>query len=177
MKIQDKINQSVSTINYLGYSESDLLDTVNNLNQLLANYHVYYQNLRNFHWNIAGRSFFDLHEKFELLYNDAREKIDEIAERILTLRHHPISRLTDYLNFSTVKESKILHSDTEMVSTILKDHKEIITTMRTTIESAGKAGDEGTIDMVGGFLANLEKQSWMLDAWLQNQDDKVSKES
>ena len=139
--------------------------TVKELNTLLANYHLYYQNLRNFHWNIQGENFLDLHEKFEQLYDDARLKIDEIAERILTLRMRPLSQFSDYLDRSEVKESGRIDDDVEMVSTVLDNHRIIIKNMRRTIEAADAVGDEGTIDMVGGFLSNLEKVSWMLDAW------------
>lgn len=152
-------------MNYLGLERTDIESTANELNQLLSNYHIYYQNLRNFHWNIAGENFFDLHEKFEDLYNDARERIDEIAERVLTLRATPVSKLSQYLRRAEVEESEILSDEYEMVTVILENHSIIIKNFRRVLKEAGKANDEGTIDMIGGFLANLEKQSWMLDAW------------
>lgn len=143
--------------------------TVNELNTLLANYHLYYQNLRNFHWNIQGENFLDLHEKFEQLYDDARVKIDEIAERILTLRMRPLSQFSDYLDRAEVGEAGRIENDAEMVRIILDNHRIIIENMRRTIDAADEVSDEGTIDMVGGFLSNLEKVSWMLDAWLTSQ--------
>ncbi|MEL6257107.1 MAG: ferritin-like domain-containing protein, partial [Bacteroidota bacterium] len=51
------------------------------LNDLLANYSTFYQNTRGYHWNISGDKFFELHLKFEELYNDLFVKIDEVAER------------------------------------------------------------------------------------------------
>lgn len=152
-------------MNYLGLKAKDVEKTVNELNQLLSNYHLYYQNLRNFHWNIAGENFFDLHEKFEDLYSDARERIDEIAERILTLRETPISRFSQYLRRAEVEEAAVTQDEYEMVNITLDNHRIIIENFRRVIEEAADIDDEGTIDMVGGFLANLEKQSWMLDAW------------
>ncbi|MFK7934479.1 MAG: Dps family protein [Saprospiraceae bacterium] len=152
-------------MNYLGLKQEDVQDTVEKLNHLLANYHVYYQNLRNFHWNVNGQVFFELHEQFEGLYNDAKLKIDEIAERILTLRHHPMSRLSEYLEEASVKEYPIFVTPTKMVDATLECHKVLIKDMREVIENAGNAADEGTIDMIGGFLGDLEKKSWMLDAW------------
>lgn len=152
-------------MNYLGLNRELNTKTTNQLNRLLANYHIYYQNLRNFHWNIQGENFFELHEKFEGLYNDARLKIDEIAERILTLRHLPLSRLSDYLEMAEMEESRILKTDREMVDHILMDHGILIKIMRETLRAAESAEDEGTIDMIAGFLKNLEKKSWMLDAW------------
>ena len=153
-------------MNYLGFDKKKTKETIEVLNDLLCNYHVYYQNLRNFHWNIQGQNFFELHAQFEDLYNDARLKIDEIAERILTLRHRPLSKMSDYLKKSDIKEPKAITEDKKMVSTILENHAALIDKMRKVLEKADDAGDEGTIDMVGGFLESLEKRSWMLDAWL-----------
>ena len=144
---------------------NDVSRTVSQLNLLLANYHVYYQNLRNFHWNVSGENFFDLHDKFEELYNDARAKIDEIAERILTLRLRPLSKMSDYLNTAAVNEADSFSNDRDMVDVILENHKIIIENMREVVRAADEVGDEGTIDMIGGFLSGLEKKSWMLDAW------------
>ena len=152
-------------MNYLGYDQEKLEGVVTNLNDLLSNYHVYYQNLRNFHWNVKGQHFFDLHVKFEELYDDARLKIDEIAERVLTLRHRPTALFSEYLVQSDIKEAQNVDDAYQMVEEILKNHKILIAKLRVVIESAGNAGDEGTIDIMGSFLENLEKSSWMLDAW------------
>jgi len=158
--------QKSKKMNYLGFEKSKITNTVKHLNQLLANYHIYYQNLRNFHWNIKGENFFELHNQFEGLYNDARLKIDEIAERILTLRHRPMSTLSGYLDSAEVQENHGKMSDREMVSALLENHKILIENFRKTIKAADEASDEGTIDMIGGFLENIEKSSWMLDAWM-----------
>lgn len=152
-------------MNYLGMDKDKVEGTVNELNTLLSNYHLYYQNLRNFHWNIQGENFLDLHEKFEELYDDARVKIDEIAERILTLRMRPVSQFSSYLDRAEVSEAGKVEEDLEMVNITLENHRIIIENMRRVIKAADAVSDEGTIDMVGGFLSNLEKVSWMLDAW------------
>ena len=152
-------------MNYLNISDEKLLPTVVELNTLLADYHIYYQNLRNFHWNILGDNFFDLHEKFEELYTDARVKIDEIAERILTLRYHPMSNLKDYLKTSSIEEASSKLTDKQMVSTILDNHSVLLKQMSKVVEKAENANDEGTIDLIGAYIRELEKSSWMLDAF------------
>ena len=154
-------------MNYLGFDKEKVAATGVKLNELLANYQVYYQNLRNFHWNISGENFFDLHEKFEQLYNDARLKIDEIAERILTLRLRPMSTFSGYLDAAEVQEANKVEDANEMVRNILENHMILIENMRSIIDTADEISDEGTIDMFGGFLADIEKTSWMLDAWYQ----------
>lgn len=150
---------------YLQLNQEKTQKTVETLNVLLADYHLYYQKLRNFHWNITGRNFFELHIKFEELYNDALMKIDEIAERILTLRHQPKSNYTDYLKISNLSEAPTHISDIEMVQTLIEDHSTIIQQMRKTVEVADSADDEGTIDLIGAYIRELEKVSWMLNAW------------
>ncbi|MDX1461574.1 MAG: DNA starvation/stationary phase protection protein [Marinirhabdus sp.] len=158
-------------MNYLNLDADKIQETAKELNVLLADYHLYYQKLRNFHWNIVGNHFFDLHEKFEEMYDDAKLKVDEIAERILTLRFQPVSNYSDYLEISNLKESPSDLKDVTMVKTLLNDHGAILTEMRAVIDKAEAAGDEGTIDMIGSYIADLEKTSWMLDAWTMNTKD------
>lgn len=162
-------------MNYLNIKEEELKPVVQELNQLLAEYNVYYQKLRSFHWNILGKNFFDLHNKFEELYNDAKTKIDETAERILTLRYHPVSRFGQYLSMSNIKETSAMIEDTEMVTEILEDHQQLLLQMKRVIKKAESAGDEGTIDMIGAYIAELEKASWMLDAWNRNTQDQLNR--
>lgn len=153
-------------MNYLNMNQQKVETTAKELNILLANYHLYYQKLRNFHWNIVGGSFFDLHAKFEEMYNDALTKIDEIAERVLTLRFQPVSNYSDYIQMSSVKESKSELTDKEMVKTLLGDHAILIEQLKKVGKAAEDAGDEGTVDMVGSYIRDLEKISWMLDAYI-----------
>lgn len=152
-------------MSYLGLDEKKTTLTVKELNILLADYHLYYQKLRNFHWNVIGKNFFDLHEKFEELYDEAKIKIDEIAERILTLRFQPTSNMSDYLKSSNIKESASDISDSKMIKTLLDDHGILLKQLRKVSETAEKGGDEGTVDLMGAYIRELEKTSWMLDAW------------
>ncbi|WP_010521808.1 Dps family protein [Aquimarina agarivorans] len=158
-------------MNYLNMNNEKLIPVVSELNILLAEYHMYYQKLRNFHWNIIGKNFFDLHEKFEDLYGDARTKIDEIAERILTLQYHPISKYSEYLQIAKIQESDSLISDKEMVEILLGDHGTLLSQMRKVVKNADEATDEGTIDLIGAYIRELEKSSWMLNAWSKSTAD------
>ena len=164
-------------MSYLNMQDEKLLPVVMDLNTLLSDYHMYYQKLRSFHWNILGKNFFDLHEQFEDMYNDAQIKIDEIAERILTLRHHPVSKFSDYIKIATVQEESAMISDQKMIETLLNDHKVILAQMSSVIDSAENAGDEGTIDLVGAYIRELEKTSWMLNAWTKKSTDQLKEEA
>ena len=152
-------------MSYLNIKDEKLLPTVIELNTLLADYHIYYQNLRNFHWNILGENFFELHEKFEELYTEAREKVDEIAERILTLRYHPMSNLNDYLKTASIEEASSKLTDKEMVIIVLENHSTLLRQMSKVLDKAENASDEGTIGLIGAYIRDLEKSSWMLDAF------------
>ena len=160
-------------MSYLNMKDEELLNVVVELNILLADYHIYYQKLRSNHWNILGKNFFDLHEKFEELYSDARIKIDEIAERILTLRYHPMSKFSDYLKVSTIAEAAPLKTDMDMVQETINDHKLLLTQMSKVIEKAESVGDEGTIDLIGAYIRELEKSSWMLNAWTKKSTESL----
>src|SRR5690606_17279178 len=119
----------------------------------------------------VGHNFFDLHNKFEEMYDDAKMKIDEIAERILTLRFQPTSNFSDYMKMSSIKEASENTKDLEMVKKLLADHGLLLKQMRTVIETAEAADDEGTIDMIGSYIGHIEKVSWMLDAWTMKATD------
>ena len=160
-------------MNYLNINQNKIKPVVEELNILLADYHIYYQNLRTFHWNILGKNFFDLHHKFEHLYNEARVKIDELAERILTLRYHPLSKGSQYLEMTSIKEVNTIVDDTQMVKTILGNHKVLLMQMSMVLKVAGEAADEGTIDLIGAYIRELEKESWMLNAWNQKIDEEL----
>ncbi|WP_074410001.1 MULTISPECIES: Dps family protein [Aquimarina] len=139
--------------------------TIEALNILLADYHMHYQKLRNFHWNITGSHFFELHVKFEEFYEDAKLKIDEIAERILTLRGKPVSNFSSYLNLSNIKEADTTLVDHEMVATILEDHSALLNQLKIVTTAAEDAKDDGTLDITGTYIGEIEKTSWMLNAW------------
>jgi starvation-inducible DNA-binding protein len=162
-------------MDYLNLEKEKTSKTVFELNILLADYHLYYQKLRNFHWNILGNNFFTLHEKFENMYNDAKVKIDEIAERILTLRMQPTSNYSTYLKISNLEESSSSLKDKEMITALLSDHALLLNQMRTIIKVAEEAKDEGTIDLIGGYIKDLEKDSWMLDAWQKKSHEVLAK--
>lgn len=159
------------TTNKIGLKDKNVIELVDHLNILLANYQIHYQKVRGCHWNVRGHNFFDLHIKFEELYNNAQTTIDELAERVLTLGKSPYSTYADYIKIADIKEIKTEGLAAEkMVEAILEDFKHLIEIEREVIENATEnAGDEGTADMIIGFLRFKEKTSWMLRAWAAKQ--------
>lgn len=138
------------------------------LNLLLADYQVFYMNARGYHWNIKGDKFFELHLKFEELYNDALLKIDEVAERILTLGYTPMHTYTDYLKNSGIKESKNISDGNKAISLILEGFKIILENEREILVLSEKANDEGTNSLMSDYIPQQEKIVWMYSSYLNN---------
>jgi len=136
------------------------------LNVLLANFQLYYQNLRGLHWNIKGRNFFELHLKFEELYTDAQEKVDLITERILTLEETPLHTFSDYIVLSEIKIGKNVTKDENAVSLIVSSLASLLKIERSILNLSDAAEDEGTNSMMSDFITEQEKTVWMLKAWL-----------
>ncbi len=137
------------------------------LNVYVANLHVLYTKLHNFHWNLEGHSFFTVHAKLEEMYDGVAESIDEFAERILMLGERPLASMKDYLATAKLAElpSKKYASD-DIINALLEDFRKIAEDLRGVVKLAQKHGDEGTADMAIGELQKYEKSIWMLSAYL-----------
>ena len=155
----------MKTLDFLNLNEAKALNIVAGLQQLLADFQVHYTNLRGFHWEIKGRGFFVLHEKFESMYDDAATKIDEIAERILTLGGTPENKFSEYLKVARVPEVSGVSRSSEAVENVLSTYKHFIAEERKLIDLANEANDAVTADMLTGYLKEQEKLVWMLVAF------------
>ncbi|MCM4153497.1 DNA starvation/stationary phase protection protein [Arenibacter sp. N53] len=153
-------------LNSIGLDISKSKSLSKDLNQLLANFQRYYQNLRGIHWNIKGKRFFDLHVKFEELYTDANLKVDEIAERILTLGGVPLHTFEDYISSSKVPVGKNISKDEDAIRLIVESLSQLLIIERGILDASAEASDEGTNSMMGEFITQQEKTVWMMKAWL-----------
>lgn len=153
-------------LNSIGLSADKSLEISKDLNALLANFQTYYQNLRGIHWNIKGKRFFELHPKFEELYDDANLKVDEIAERILTLGGVPQHTFKDYIDNSRVPVGKNITKDEQAIRLIVDSLNELLIIERKILEASAEANDEGTNSMMSDFITEQEKTVWMMKAWL-----------
>lgn len=153
--------------NDIGLEIKDSKVLVKKLNKLLASYEIYYQNLRNFHWNITGPNFFELHAKFEELYNEATLAIDETAERILTLGERPYSSFSEYIENSVISEAKMVEESKKMVEIVRDNLNSLLNLERSVLEVAGDQGDEGTVTLMSDYITAKEKTVWMLSAYLK----------
>lgn len=153
-------------MNILGIGEQKAKEIAGKLNALLANYQVLYTNARGFHWHVKGKTFFELHLKFEEIYNDLQVKIDEIAERILTLGDVPNNNFSDYLKQSVIKEVSNETDGTKGLQYILDGLLEILKLERELLALSGEVNDEGTNALMSGYITEHEKSVWMYGSYL-----------
>lgn len=137
------------------------------LNLLLANYQLFYINARGFHWNITGEKFFELHVKFEELYTDALVKVDEIAERVLTLGSTPLHTFSDYNKVAKIKEAKDVTEGKQAVKKVLDGFSTLLEIEREILDLSSDANDEGTNALMSDYIREQEKSVWMYSAYLK----------
>jgi starvation-inducible DNA-binding protein len=156
----------MKTKNLIGIESDKALALNEKLNALLADYQVFYMNARGLHWNIKGDKFFELHLKFEELYNSLILKIDEIAERILTLGSTPLHAYTDYLAISEIPVLKNVSAAQAGVQSVLDAFQTLLIKERALLQLSADAGDEGTNALMSDYIREQEKLSWMYAAYL-----------
>ena len=156
----------MATLNKIGLEKTKTQNLSQLLNDLLANYSVFYQNTRGYHWNIKGTSFFELHLKFQELYTDLLVKIDDVAERILTLGYQPEHRYSSYNASSEIKESKKISDGEKAVAEIIDALKILISKQRHILQLSSETNDEGTHALMSDYIREQEKLIWMYSAYL-----------
>ena len=152
--------------NAIGIETHQADQLVEKLNDLLANYMVFYQNTRGLHWNIKGNKFFELHLKFEELYNNLLLKVDEVAERILTLGGVPVHTFDDYTRASSIMALKNVSQPAEAVKSLLDAFQILILKQRELLDLAAEANDEGTNALMSDYIREQEKMVWMYSAYI-----------
>lgn len=151
----------------LGFDKEEAYEVVETLNALLANYAVLYQKIRNFHWNVTGGDFFDIHEKLEEEYISAAEYIDSVAERIRILGFKPLSTLAAYLEKSEIEESDEDLSGAKMMEQIVEDYETLLSFMVDSADAAIEHGDIGTETLMREILSRTEQKHWMFSAFIK----------
>jgi starvation-inducible DNA-binding protein len=136
------------------------------LNRQVANLNVLYVKIHNYHWYVKGPNFFTLHVKFEEFYNEITVQMDEIAERLLTLKGSPAATMKEYLEMASIQEASGKEDANAMVQNLIEDFATLSNEYQEGIDLADAAEDQPTADMLTGFKADLEKHMWMLRAYL-----------
>lgn len=158
----------MTALNHIGLDTEKATALGTGLNLLLADMQLHYQNLRALHWNIRGEKFFELHVKFEELYNDAQLKADLVAERVLTLGVVPMHTFSEYLATSGIAEAKNVSESRIAVEVVSSAYATLLARERVLLNEAADLNDEGTVSLLSDLITEQEKTVWMLNAWLNN---------
>jgi len=153
-------------MNKIGLDTEKSKELAESLSDLLANYSIFYQNTRGYHWNLEGDKFFELHIKFEELYTDLILKIDAVAERIRTLGYTSEYRYTKYLKISEIKESSKVKDGYNSVKEILDAFKILLVKQRQILDLSAQINDEGTNSLMSDYIREEEILVWMYSAFL-----------
>ncbi|WP_353981000.1 Dps family protein [Salinicola endophyticus] len=156
----------MSDTNAIGLHASAAEQLAEKLNALLANYQIFYMNVRGYHWNVKGEQFFELHAKFEEVYTDLLTKVDEVAERILTLGYQPLHAYSDYFAVSKIQEDTKVSDGKQCVRGLVTGLQVLIELQRDLLSQASDADDEGTASLASDYIREQEKTVWMLNAYL-----------
>lgn len=146
----------------IGINKSDSAKIVEILSHYLADSYYLYLKTHNFHWNVTGMYFENLHKLFDTQYNALFDSLDEIAERIRSMGEFVPATYTQLKELTCLKETKEVPKDREMIKILLEDHETIICNLRSWIEETNKAGDAGTSDFLTARIEEHEKTAWML---------------
>lgn len=157
----------MTTKNQIGLDKAKSKILADGLNNLLADYMMFYQNTRGLHWNIKGEKFFELHLKFEELYTNLLLKVDEVAERILTLGATPLHTFEDYKKTAKIKIVKDVSDGKKGVQSILEAFEILIVRQRELLDFSADAIDEGTNALMSDYIREQEKLVWMYSSYLK----------
>ncbi|WP_235921027.1 Dps family protein [Foetidibacter luteolus] len=161
-----KLHQDIKTD--IGITDKNRQEVAMRLTVLLADEHVLYAKIRNYHWNVEGDNFMEMHKFYEGLYNDLAEQIDEIAERIRQLGHYAQGRLKDFLKLTNLEEQEYTNDQRTQLQNLLDDNETIVKYLRKDIDDFDeKYKDAGNTDFITGIMKNHEKWSWFIRSYLR----------
>jgi starvation-inducible DNA-binding protein len=152
-------------------SENKKNKLIDRLNDLLAAYQMAYFNTRASHWMIKGENFFELHKVFEMQYNDATVKIDDIAERILTIGGIPLMTASEMLKRSELKEHKANGDQSACIKMLLDDLTTLSVIENELVKLADEVEDVVTADIMTKFLGEQQKTTWMLYQFMKKKSN------
>jgi starvation-inducible DNA-binding protein len=152
----------------IGISSPNRKGVVEILEKLVSDEYILYTKTRNYHWNVTGAQFNDLHKFFEAQYEELDIIIDDVAERIRELGSMSIATLAEFTKNARLKEEPNKYNDAKtMINKLVSDHESVIKSLRTDLESCTKFKDAGTADFLTGLMEQHEKMGWMLRAFLE----------
>jgi starvation-inducible DNA-binding protein len=152
----------------IGITEENLKSVSLILNIILSDEYVLYTKTRNYHWNVEGDNFIELHKLYQEQYEEIEEMIDMVAERIRFLGHYPEGRLKDFIKTTHLIEQEYTTDQKQQLKNLLDDHESIIINIRKEIQRVNeKYEDQGTADFITGIMEQHEKMAWFIRSYLK----------
>ena len=152
----------------IGIAEKNSQAIAFSLNKILADEHILHTKTRNYHWNVEGSNFMEMHKFYEGLYEELAEVIDEVAERIRALGHYSQGRLKDFLANTNLLEQDYTNDQKTQLKNLLDDHETLVRELRKCIEDfQDKYKDAGSADFVTGLMEKHEKWAWFIRSYLK----------
>ena len=151
----------------IGIKESDRVATADALKELLADSYTLYLQTHNFHWNVTGPQFRELHLMFEEHYQELAVAVDDIAERIRTLGVSAPGTYKEFAQLSSIQETDDIPSGSEMVDILNKGHEQVVKTCRKVLKIAQDSDDESSASLASDRMRIHKKTAWMLRAMNQ----------
>jgi len=148
----------------IGIDEKHRLSIAEGLKHLLADSYTLYLQTHNFHWNVTGPQFRELHLMFEEHYTELAVAVDDIAERIRTLDVPAPGTYKEFAALSAIKEVDGVPTGKEMVDILTSSHEQVVKSCRKVVELAQAGGDESTLALASDRMRIHEKTAWMLRA-------------
>ncbi len=161
-------NTKIKTLKKLGFTFLETAEIVSAIRQLQADYQVFYFKMRNFHWDVKGPDFFELHEEFEKEYNAAKANIDILAERIKAFGLKPGMSIKNVIEKSKIDDCNTDKTSIEMVQELVMDYNVLHNSMLGVVSASLEVGDNVTEQIVTDFMRQLETRNWMFTAWLKD---------
>lgn len=139
------------------------METNKILNQYLADVNVLFRKVQNFHWNIVGVDFVQVHLFLETLYTELNGQIDIVAERILSIGGQPLGTMKSYLEVTKISEAENKKIATrDALEQVEVDYTYMLTLLKEIKTCADQENDNGTSALADEYITSLEKTLWML---------------
>ena len=152
----------------IGLTEKNSQAIAEKLNMILADEFLLSLKTRNYHWNVEGSNFMEMHKFYEGLYDELDEIVDEVAERVRSLGHYSEGRMVDFLKLTHLQEEAYSNKQNVQLKSLLNDHETMVRQLRKDIDlMQDKYKDAGNADFLTGLMEKHEKWAWFIRSYLK----------
>lgn len=137
------------------------------LKTAFASEYAFFLKAQNFHWNVEGPLFMQLHELFGKIYEEVYGSIDTFAEELRALGTYTPASLHKFSMLSTVNDEDAVPEWSQMLQELLADSDKMAEIFKITFDMAENNGDHGLSNFLADRQDAHKKHSWMLRSSLK----------